>query len=94
MWEPRKPGTPENDQEVTMFTVIVYTRPRCVQCDATKRALDRAEIDYQVIDVSNDSAALTTLLTLGFQQVPVVVAGEERWSGFRPELISHLRVHA
>ena len=77
-----------------MNAVTIYTKPRCVQCDATKRALDRAEIDYQVIDVSNDSAALTTLLTLGYQQVPVVVAGDERWSGFRPELISNLRVHA
>ena len=77
-----------------MFTVIVYTRPRCVQCDATKRALERAGVKYQVINVNNDSAALTTLLTLGYQQVPVVVAGEERWSGFRPELISNLRVHA
>ena len=77
-----------------MFTVIVYTKPRCVQCDATKRALERAEVEYEVIDVANDSAALTTLLTLGYQQVPVVVAGDERWSGFRPEMISNLRVHA
>ena len=77
-----------------MFTVIVYTKPRCVQCDATKRALKRAGVEYQAIDVSSDSEALTTLLTLGYQQVPVVVAGDERWSGFRPELISNLRVHA
>ena len=77
-----------------MNAVTIYTKPRCVQCDATKRALERAGVEYQVIDVNNDSAALTTLLTLGYQQVPVVVAGDARWSGFRPELISNLRVHA
>ena len=44
------------------MTVTVYSKPACVQCAATTRALDR--------------------------QVPVVVAGETHWAGFRPDMIS------
>jgi glutaredoxin-like protein NrdH len=27
----------------------------------------------------------------GFRQLPVVIAGETRWSGFRPDMINRLR---
>jgi glutaredoxin-like protein NrdH len=28
---------------------------------------------------------------MGYQQVPVIVAGDDHWSGFRPDKISALR---
>lgn len=70
------------------MTITVYSKPRCVQCDATYRALDRAGVDYQKVDVSVDPQALEYILGLGYQQAPVVVAGSEHWSGFRPDRIS------
>lgn len=67
--------------------VTVYSKPACVQCDATYRALDKRGIEYVVVDISKDDAALELVRSLGYLQAPVVVAGEEHWSGFRPDRI-------
>ncbi|ENN88775.1 glutaredoxin-like protein NrdH Genetic Information Processing [Rhizobium freirei PRF 81] len=72
------------------MSITVYSKPACVQCTATTRALDRQGIDYTIIDVSADSAANELVQGLGYRQVPVVVAGEQHWAGFRPDMISAL----
>lgn len=72
--------------------LTVYTKPQCVQCTATKRALDSAGIEYTLVDVSEDGAALLTIKELGYLQVPVVVTAlGDHWSGFRPDKINALR---
>lgn len=70
--------------------VTVYTKPSCVQCNATYRALDAKGIQYNVIDLSEDAAALEQVKALGYLQAPVVVTDEDHWAGFRPDLISDL----
>ena len=40
------------------MTVTVYTKPACVQCNATYRALDKKGISYQSVDISQDADAL------------------------------------
>ena len=55
------------------MTVTVYTKPACVQCNATYRALDKKGIAYEVVDMSQDPAALERVRALGFMQAPVVV---------------------
>ncbi|MEQ4616542.1 MAG: glutaredoxin-like protein NrdH [Corticimicrobacter sp.] len=72
------------------MTITVYSKPACVQCTATYRALDRLGVDYMVIDLAQDEQALDTVRDMGYQQVPVVVAGNDHWSGFRPDKISAL----
>ncbi len=72
------------------MTVTLYGKPNCVQCSATERALKNAGIDFDKIDVTQDEAAYDYVVGLGYQQAPVVVAGEKHWSGFRPEEISSL----
>ena len=72
------------------MSITVYSKPACVQCAATTRALDRQGIDYTIIDVSTDAAAYELVQGLGYRQVPVVVAGELHWAGFRPDMISAL----
>lgn len=67
--------------------VTVYTKPSCVQCTATYRALDSQGIEYEIVDLSEDPAALETVKELGYRQAPVVVTGNEHWSGFRPDKI-------
>lgn len=69
------------------MAITVYSKPRCPQCDATYRVLDKQGIDYTSIDVSEDMAALEYIKGLGYQQAPVVVAGDDHWSGFRPDRI-------
>ncbi|ERK14377.1 Glutaredoxin-like protein NrdH, required for reduction of Ribonucleotide reductase class Ib [Serratia fonticola AU-P3(3)] len=70
--------------------IIIYTKPDCVQCNATYRALDRQGIDYRVVDLTQDRQALNHVKSLGYQQVPVIIAGDDHWSGFRPDKIGAL----
>lgn len=71
-------------------TVTVYSKPLCVQCDATKRALTKAGIAYTAVDVTEDAEALAKIKALGYAQAPVVVTDEDHWSGFRPDRIKAL----
>jgi glutaredoxin-like protein NrdH len=68
--------------------VTVFTKPGCVQCDATKTMLDAKGITYDTADLT-DPAVLAEAKALGFTSAPVVVV-REAWSGFRPDLIGHL----
>ena len=72
------------------MAITVYTKPSCVQCTATYRALDSKGIEYEILDLSQDEAALEAVKELGYLQAPVVVADDEHWSGFRPDKISEL----
>lgn len=72
------------------MSVTVYSKPSCVQCDATYRALDRKGVEYSVVDITEDAQALEMVRELGYLQAPVVVAGDAHWSGFRPDQISAL----
>lgn len=74
--------------------ITVYTRPSCGPCRATKAALAKAGIDYDVVDISQDPEARDYVMALGHLQAPVVVAGEEHWSGFRPERIKAITKEA
>jgi len=72
------------------MTVTVYSKPSCVQCTATYRALDSKGVAYEVVDISQDEEALEHVRSLGYAQVPVVIAGDKNWAGFRPDMISQL----
>ena len=72
------------------MSITVYTKPSCVQCTATYRALDSKGIEYEVLDLSQDPAALEQVKALGYLQAPVVITDEDHWSGFRPDKIDEL----
>lgn len=72
------------------MTITVYTKPACVQCHATYKALDKQGLTYQVVDISADDDARDYVMSLGYQQAPVVVAGDTHWSGFRPDRVKAL----
>lgn len=71
-------------------TVTVYTKPNCVQCNATFKALDKAGIPHTKVDVTENAEALEYVTSLGYLQAPVVVAGDDHWSGFSPDRIKKL----
>lgn len=72
------------------MTITVYSKPACVQCTATYRALDKLGHEYTVVDISQDADARDYVMSLGHLQAPVVVAGGENWSGYRPDRIKAL----
>jgi glutaredoxin-like protein NrdH len=69
----------------------VYTKPACVQCNATYKALDKQGTAYEKVDISLDSEARDYVMALGYLQAPVVVVSKDNhWSGFRPDRIKAL----
>ena len=76
--------------------VTVFSKPACVQCNATYRALDKQGTEYGKVDVSQDLNALEYIQELGFQQAPVVIYKDsegtilDSWSGFDPDKIAQL----
>jgi glutaredoxin-like protein NrdH len=72
------------------MSITVYTLPSCVQCESTKKVLDKNNIEYSVVDLSLDGSAAEMVKALGYQAAPVVIAGDDHWSGFRPEKLSAL----
>jgi glutaredoxin-like protein NrdH len=82
------PRIPRGKRHIVAITV--YSKPSCVQCTATYRALDKKGLEYEVLDVSIDEQALETVRGLGYMQAPVVVTEDGHWSGFRPDRIEEL----
>ncbi|WP_323040135.1 glutaredoxin-like protein NrdH [Gemmobacter sp.] len=72
------------------MTITVYSKPACVQCTATTRALDARGLSYSVIDLTEDAEAMDMVMSMGYRQAPVVVAGAAHWAGFRPDMIGRL----
>lgn len=70
--------------------IIVYTKPNCVQCDATKRSLDKLGLKYSTVDATQDEKSYNMLVQKGFKSMPVVNAGDDWWSGFNPDKIKGL----
>lgn len=73
-----------------ILPVTVYTKPACVQCNATYKALDKQGVAYDVVDITEVPEARDYVMALGYLQAPVVVTGGEHWSGFRPDRIKLL----
>ncbi|BBZ45182.1 redoxin NrdH [Mycobacterium parmense] len=69
------------------MSVTVYTKPACVQCSATYKALDKQGIAYDKVDITLDPEARDYVMALGYLQAPVVVTADGHWSGFRPDRI-------
>lgn len=73
--------------------VTVYSKPSCVQCTATKRWLDKNQVEYTEVDVTEDAEALEYTRSLGYLQAPVTVVertgGKVHASGFDPDFLYH-----
>lgn len=68
----------------------VYVKPACVQCDMTKRFLDKNGIEYNTIDLTQDPAAMAMVIEMGFSSAPVVVTESDSWAGFQPDKLTEL----
>ena len=77
------------------MSIVVYTKPACVQCNATYKALDKQGIEYEVVDITEDAEARDYVMALGYLAAPVVVVDDgTHWSGFRDTRIAALTVTA
>ena len=71
--------------------VVVYSKPACGACVATKRVLDKAGVEYRSVDVSVDSAARDMLIERGFSAMPVVAPSDDVASWFGGFQLQRLR---
>lgn len=74
-----------------MPRVTIYTLPVCGQCNQTKKVMDRDGIAYDAVSLVDVPELAAEFKEAGFLQAPIVVAGDRRWSGFRPDLIAELK---
>lgn len=79
-------------------SIVVYSKPACVQCNMTYRALDKkgySKEDYTILDITEDPEAFAYVSTLGFLSAPVVEVTYEdgtvdQWAGFNDDKIREL----
>ena len=75
------------------MTVTVYhIGPSCVQCNQTKKVLDRYGILYDEVDLRQHPDIADKFKEQGHLSAPIVTAGDRIWSGFRLEKIQHLAI--
>jgi glutaredoxin-like protein NrdH len=75
------------------MSVIVYTNPNCVQCEQTKKFLDREGIEYTVENLQSDDnyEKLVEFVNQGFKSAPIVVTDTETWSGYKPDKLGAIK---
>lgn len=84
-------AAPATDISDFDHAVVVFTKPNCVQCDATQRKLQRAGIDYQAVDLTENPDLINQLREMGFASAPVVKQPDgQMYSGYNPERIKSI----
>ena len=72
------------------MSITVYSKPACMQCKATEKALTKAGLEFTTVDISMDEEARDYVMALGYLQAPVVTVDNDHWSGFRPDRIREI----
>ena len=88
-----KETEPTKSTKPTKYSVTVYSKPNCHQCEFTKKYLNEMGTPFNEIDVTQDKEALEQLQHHGYLGVPVVAINSlaDSWGGFRPDELEKLR---
>jgi glutaredoxin-like protein NrdH len=70
--------------------VVVYSNPNCQACEQTKRFLTLKEIPFEAKMIQDSPEVFSLIEEKGYASAPVVVAGEDSWSGFRLDKLNSL----
>ena len=62
-------------------TVIVYTTPLCVPCEALKRALKARGVPFRTVDLLMDEAAAERLEEQGIRSAPALEVDGRFYTG-------------
>ena len=71
---------------------VYHIGPGCVQCNQTKRQMDKLGIIYDEVDLRDPANAdkLAEFQALGHSTAPIVTTDTKIWSGFRLTKIKSL----
>lgn len=70
--------------------VTVYSNPNCTACEQTKRFLSVKGIPFESKMISESPEVFALIEEKGYASAPIVVVGDDSWSGFRLEKLSTL----
>lgn len=73
-----------------MVSVIVWSKPACRQCVATKRKLDQYGIPYIERDLTDHPEQAAKFRDAGYATAPVVVTSHGTWAGFQYDKLQQL----
>lgn len=48
------------------MNIILYTKPACVQCTATRKLLDKNGLKYDIVDITENPEARDYVMSLGY----------------------------
>ena len=57
--------------------IKVYTSHSCFYCTRAKNYLDNLDIDYETLNIQEDSAARDFFMKSGFRTVPQIFVGDQ-----------------
>jgi len=72
---------------------VYHIGPDCVQCNQTKKLMDRLGISYTEVDLRDNPDVLEAFKAEGLLAAPIVTTDTKRWSGFRYEKIKSLATY-
>lgn len=72
------------------MSITVYTMPDCSQCETTKAYLNKNNLEYSTIDITQSPADYEVIKSMGYDRVPVVITDDDHWQGFQPSKLFKL----
>ena len=70
--------------------ITVWSKPQCVQCDATKRKLDKAGIAYTEHDLTEHPDKAAEFRDQGYATAPIVITPRGAWAGYQHDHLKRL----
>lgn len=70
--------------------VTVYSNPNCIACEQTKRFLTVKGVEFEAKMIQDSPEVYDLIESKGYSSAPVVVVGEDSWSGFRLDKLNSL----
>ena len=67
--------------------VVIYTTLRCPHCQHLKRWLKKNQIPFLDFNVGKPGKMQKRFFELGGQSVPLIVVGNQTFTGFNPNLL-------
>ena len=72
------------------MNVTIWTKSSCVQCDMTKKQMDKVGIKYEEQSLEDNPLVLEGFKAQGLLAAPIVTTDTKAWSGFRLDKIQSL----
>ena len=87
---PQRAKRPSIHTKSTVNHYFAGQQPFTTATRARDKKINKDGISYNKVDISVDDNARDYIMSLGYLQAPVVIAGTQQWSGFRPNRLREL----